>query len=99
MIDPNTNAALVAHLVPEKDFGDETLYRIEYLGELIRFPRTNSEWPSRKGAKMALNSHVRCSLERGFYTPCMKEDEIERAIKEIWSSGEVKIVEYKKVRA
>lgn len=77
---------------------DDTLYRLEYNGTPLALD-SDTEWATPKGAKMALNSHLRCSLSRGWNGPEMEREEIDKVVAELWSSGVVKIVEFKKVRA
>lgn len=76
---------------------DDTLYRLEYNGTPLALD-SHSEWATARGAKMALNSHLRCSLDRGWYGPEMEREETDKVVAELWSSGIVKIVEFKKVR-
>ena len=41
---------------------------------------------------------MKCSLTRGYSGPKMDDEDADQQIKELWSSGAIKIVEYKKVK-
>lgn len=75
----------------------DTFFRLEYNGRPINL-WSGAEWRTERGAKAAFNSSMRCNLTRGYNGPEMDREDADQQIKELWSSGAIKIVEYKKVK-